>query len=121
MVTNDLFLIINETTFSGQTFSFTLIANNMYGNTSLYNNFISRFYIFNSLLLLLFSLYIAVPGFQSNGTADNNGTVYNNCDDITTAISISVCVFILVMLSIYFCICFCYLCIRILFLKDKKL
>ena len=71
MITNNLFIIINETTFSGQNFSFTLIANNMYGNTTLYNNFISRFCVFN---VLSFSLFIAVTvsDFCSNSTANTD-------------------------------------------------
>ena len=92
--TNKSFLIINETTFSGQTFSFTLIANNLYGNTTLYNNSIRRFYIFNRLLLLLlFSLFIAVSDSHTSGIA-------NNFDDTSTIISIIVCLSILVMLTI---------------------
>ena len=93
MTTNNLFIIINETNFSGQMFSFTLIANNLYGNTTLYNNFISKCYIFKRLLLLLlFSIFIAVSDSHSNGIADNFGGT-------STLISISVCLSFFVVLN----------------------
>ena len=71
MVTNNLFIVINETTFSGDKFSFTLIANNLYGNTTLYNNFISRFCAFIIVYCCLF-FNIVLTGFHSKCIADND-------------------------------------------------
>ena len=95
MVTNHLFIVINESTFSRENLSFTLIANNLYGNTTLYNNFISRFYAFNSLFCH-YLFYIAVSDYYINGRLDN-------CGHTSTINKINVLASILVTMSfIYF-------------------
>ena len=103
MVTNNLFVVIKEPTFFGQHFSFILIANNLYGNTTLYNTFPSKLCVFIIFYCCHLLFYIIVSDFHSNGTTDNN------CGHTSTIIKISVCVFCILLMLVFFCFCFCYL------------